>query len=393
MMRRFRIAPRGAWALAAAAACAVPAQVHAQEYVARGSRQTLDFEQTVGRIEVDKEGVIAVTLATPRSVRVAGLEPGEAAIRIFAKDGTLLRSTTFTVPNPALQGGDKPALSTSAEQVVAVDVQFAAVSTTTMRALGFNFTRLTGDLQGAIISPSALNSADFSSTGLRISSSAPIQEAFNLFLSAPNRGIGAALSALSSNGLSQMLAQPTLLARSGEEASFLAGGEIPIPVPGNVGGGNGNAVTIEYKEFGVRLSVTPFVMKGDRIVLRVAPEVSELDFGIGLRLQGFEVPGLRRRSAETTVELGAGQSFVIAGMTYSNANIAKEKVPLLGDIPVLGALFRRDRESNEQQELIIVVTPRLVGALEPEQVPPLPGMPDGGNDLAGRNSGFGVVRD
>lgn len=365
----------------------------AQEYVATGSGQMLDFERPIGRIEVDKEGVIGVTLAGARSVRVTGLKPGEALIKIFAKDGALLREATFTVPDAALTGAEVPGLSGNAEQVVAVDVQFAAVSTTTMRALGFNFTRLSGDLQGAIITPNSLNSASFTPNGLQISSSAPIQEAFNLFLSAPNRGIGAVLSALSSNGLSQMLAQPTLLARSGEEASFLAGGEVPIPVPGNFGGGNGNAVTIEYKEFGVRLSVTPFVLKDDRIVLRVAPEVSELDFGIGLQLQGFSVPGLRRRSAETTVELGAGQSFVIAGMSYSNANVTKDKVPLLGDIPILGALFRRNQETKEQQELVIVVTPRLVGPLEPDQVPPLPGADSSRAGRADRNQSFGVVRD
>jgi pilus assembly protein CpaC len=365
----------------------------AQEYVASGSRQTLDLERAVGRIEVDKEGVIDVSMAGARSVRVAGLKPGEARIKIFATDGALLREATFTVPDPARHGGEAPALSSSAEQVVAVDVQFAAVSTTTLRALGFNFTRLSGDLQGAVITPNSLNSASFGPNGLQISSSAPIQEAFNLFLSAPNRGIGAVLSALSSNGLSQMLAQPTLLARSGEEASFLAGGEVPIPVPGNFGGGNGNAVTIDYKQFGVRLSVTPMVLKDDRIVLRVAPEVSELDFGIGLQLQGFSVPGLRRRSAETTVELGAGQSFVIAGMSYSNANITKDKVPLLGDIPILGQLFRREQEAKEQQELIIVVTPRLVGPLEPDQLPPLPGVASGDAETSGRTPNFGVVRD
>lgn len=392
-MKPVHVSVRAGLTAFAAIAMFLPSLAIGQEYVASGSRQTLQFDRAVGRIEVDKDGVIAITMAGSSSVQVAGLNPGEARIKVFAKDGSLLRETVFTVPDPALQGGENPSLSTTAEQVVAVDVQFAAVSTMTMRQLGFNFSRLTGDLQGAIISPTSLNSANFSSSGLQISSSAPIQDAFNLFLSAPNRGIGAALSALSSNGLSEMLAQPTLLARSGEEASFLAGGEVPIPVPGAVGGGMGNAVTIEYKEFGVRLSVTPFVMKDNRIVLRVAPEVSELDFGIGLQLQGFSVPGLRRRSAETTVELGAGQSFVIAGMSYSNANISKDKIPFLGDIPILGALFRRERESNEQQELIIVVTPRLVGPLEPDQLPPLPGVDKAGTTSAGQDSGFGVVRD
>ena len=366
-----------AFAVATTLALACPAAVNAQEFVAQGSSQTLEFSRTVGRVEVDTNGIVDVSSPDPRSLRISGLAPGEAAIAVFAENGELLRRTTFTVPDTSMGTGEAPAFSSSGEQVVAVDVQFAAVSTTTLQALGFNFSRLTGDIQGAIVSPNSLNSASFGPGGLALSSSAPIQEAFNLFLSLPNRGIGAVLSALSNNGLSQMLAQPTLLARSGEQASFLAGGEVPIPVPGNSGSAGGSgSITIEYKEFGVRLFVTPFVLEDERIILRVAPEVSELDYGIGVQLQGYVVPGIRRRSAETTVELGAGQSFVIAGLSYSNSNMSEDKIPLLGDIPILGALFRRERNTNEQQELIIVVTPRLVGALDPHEVPPLPGTRD-----------------
>lgn len=375
---------------------AVPSALAAQEYVAAGSHQALEFDKPIGRIDLDRDGVVSVSLTSARAIKVAGIAPGETELQIFARDGSLLKATSFRVPDPALDGGAAPDLSRSAQDVVAVDVQFAAVSTSTLKALGFNFSRLTGDIQGAVISPNSLNSAAFNPEGLSISASAPIQEAFNLFLAAPNRGIGAALSALSSTGLSQLLAQPTLLARSGEQASFLAGGEVPIPVPGVAAAGVGNAVTIEYKQFGVRLAVTPFVMKNDRIVLKVAPEVSELDFGIGVQLQGFVVPGLRRRSAETTVELNAGQSFVIAGLSFSNSNVTDSRVPFLGDIPIIGALFRRQREANEQQELIIVVTPRVVNALNPDEIPPLPGtapaaLPKSPARPQKANS-FGVVR-
>lgn len=375
----------------------VPLVAAAQEYVAQGSAQTMEFESSIGRVEVDRDGIVAVSSPSPSSLRISGVGPGEAEISVYASDGRLLRQTSFTVPDPALHGGEVPPLASSGEQVVAVDVQFAAVSNSTLDALGFNFSRLSGDIQGAVVSPSSLNSASFGPSGLSLSASAPIQEAFNLFLSAPNRGVGAVLSALSNNGLSQLLAQPTLLARSGEQASFLAGGEVPIPVPGNsAAGGNGNTVTIEYKEFGVRLFVTPFVLEDERIVLRIAPEVSELDYGIGVQLQGYVVPGLRRRSAETTVELGAGQSYVIAGLSYSNSNMSEDRIPLLGDIPVIGALFRRERNSHEQQELIIVVTPRLVGPLEPHEVPQLPGVAAAESDedvaLADEGTTFGIVR-
>jgi pilus assembly protein CpaC len=288
------------------------------------------------------------------------------------------------------------------EQVVAVDVQFAAVSATTLKALGFNFSKLSGDIQGAIVSPSSLGSGSFSPQGLSITASAPIQSAFNLFLSAPNRGIGAVLSALSANGLSQLLAQPTLLVRSGEQASFLAGGEFPVPVPQT--SGNGGTLSIQYKEFGVRLSVTPFVLSKDHIVLKIAPEVSELDYNNGVQLQGYVVPGLRRRSAETTVELGSGQSFVIAGLSYSSQSVSRDKTPFLGDIPVLGAFFKRQQNQKEQQELVIVATPRLVGPVDAAAMPPLPGdatahvdpsIPDmiaGTDGLDRKAAPFGVVR-
>jgi pilus assembly protein CpaC len=322
---------------------------------------------------VDREHVIAVAAPTPRSLRVTGIGAGEAAVAVFGRDGALMSETVLSVTDAV--GGDPRAMTgpriVAGEQVVAVDVQFAAVSASTLKALGFNFSKLSGDIQGAVISPSSLNSASFGSGASSIDASVPIQNAFNLFLSAPNRGINAVLSALSSNGLSELLAQPTLLVRSGEQASFLAGGEIPVPVP--QASGTGNAISIQYKEFGVRLSVTPYVLSPDQIVLKIAPEVSELDYGSGVQLQGYVVPGLRRRSAETTVELGSGQSFVIAGLSYSSQSTTRDKTPILGDIPVIGAFFRRQQTQKERQELVIVATPRLVGPVQPKDLPALPG--------------------
>ncbi|TCM15374.1 pilus assembly protein CpaC [Novosphingobium sp. PhB165] len=366
-------------------------------------KRTLSFAGDIGRIEVSREGVIAVSAPTSRSLKLTGVGGGEAQLTVYAADGSVLGQTLVDVmaaQTAASGGGSAPAGFRPGEKVVAVDVQFAAVSSSTLRALGFSFSKLAGDLQGAVISPSSLVSSSFTSTGLSIDASAPLQSAFNLFLSAPNRGIGAVLSALSSNGLSQLLAQPTLLVRSGEQASFLAGGEFPVPVPQSYGG-SGNTISIQYKEFGVRLTVTPFVLSKDHIVLKLAPEVSELDYNNGVQLQGYTVPGIRRRSAETTVELGSGQSFVIAGLNYSNSSISKDKLPLLGDIPVLGAFFKRQQNQRERQELIIVATPRLV---EPDAAPaPLPasmtpvdptmGQMIVGNDGVDQAVGsFGVVR-
>jgi pilus assembly protein CpaC len=352
----------------------VPAIAQESRPLTIQQKRTLNFPRPIGRIEVDRDNVVAVAAPTPRSLRVTGIGAGEATVSVFGRDGNLMAESLLTVSGTA----NLPDVRTivgprviAGEQVVAVDVQFAAVSASTLKALGFNFSKLSGDIQGAVVSPNSLNSASFGSGGSSVDASVPIQNAFNLFLSAPNRGINAVLSALSSNGLSELLAQPTLLVRSGEQASFLAGGEIPVPVP--QASGAGNAISIQYKEFGVRLSVTPFVLSPDQIVLKIAPEVSELDYGSGVQLQGYVVPGLRRRSAETTVELGSGQSFVIAGLSYSSQSSMRDKTPLLGDIPVIGAFFRRQQVQKERQELVIVATPRLVGPMQPKDVPALPG--------------------
>lgn len=324
--------------------------------------QTLNFTRSIARIEVSRDNVIAVSAPTAQSLRVTGKGGGEAALSVYASDGSMMGQTLFHVDPPPTAYSTASGPLRAGEKVVAVDVQFAAVSSSTLKALGFSFAKLSGDIQGALVPSSSLSGYSFNRSGFNINSSAPIQSAFNLFLSSGNRGIGAVLSALSSNGLSELLAQPTLLVRSGEQASFLAGGEFPVPVPQN-SGGNGNTISIQYKEFGVRLSVTPYVLSDSNIVLKLAPEVSELDYNNGVQLQGYTVPGIRRRSTETTVELGSGQSFVIAGLNYSNSSVTKDKVPFLGDIPVLGAFFKRQQNQKERQELIIVATPRLV---EPE---------------------------
>lgn len=386
-------------ALAAALMCStIHGQAAAQDtsLPLRGKR-TLTFPQPIGRVEVDRDNILSITAPSARSLRLTGIGTGTATLSVFGTNGAVLSESVVTVGSasaPSSTPDDEGRLTSTSrviagEQVVAVDVQFAAISTSTLKALGFNFAKLSGDLQGAVVSPSTLKSASFAPGGSSIDASVPIQTAFNLFLSSPDRGINAVLSALSSNGLSELLAQPTLLVRSGEQASFLAGGEIPVPVP-QMSAGSGSAISIQYKEFGVRLSVTPFVLSKDNIVLKIAPEVSELDYTNGVQLQGYVVPGLRRRSAETTVELGSGQSFVIAGLSYSSQSVTRDKTPILGDIPVLGAFFRRQQSQKERQELVIVATPRLVGPVQAASMPPLPGATDAAATPAVPS--FGVVR-
>ena len=167
--------------------------------------------------------------------------------------------------------------------------------------------------------------------------------------------VNSVIDALNTNGLISILAEPNLTAMSGETASFLAGGEFPIVVP------QGNqVVTIEFKPFGVALAFTPVVLNTGRISLRVRPEVSQLSTQGEVQINGFLIPALSTRRAETTVELGSGQSFAIGGLMQNNLSDSLRKVPGLGDVPVLGPLFRSDRFQRNESELVIIVTPYLV---------------------------------
>lgn len=163
------------------------------------------------------------------------------------------------------------------------------------------------------------------------------------------------IDALARDGLITVLAEPNLVATSGETASFLAGGEFPVPVPQDR-----DRVTIDFKQFGVSLAFTPTVLSGDRISMRVRPEVSELDFTNAIVLNTFRIPALRSRRAETSVELASGQSFAIAGMMQNGLDESIDKFPFVGDVPVLGALFRSSRFQRNETELVIIVTPYIV---------------------------------
>ncbi|HYC02567.1 MAG TPA: type II and III secretion system protein family protein [Azospirillaceae bacterium] len=167
--------------------------------------------------------------------------------------------------------------------------------------------------------------------------------------------INVLIDALAEEGLISVLAEPSLTAMAGETASFLAGGEFPIPVAGKEG-----EIDIQFKQFGVSLAFTPTLSGAGRIGLRVRPEVSQLSAAGAIRINSLEIPALTTRRADTMVELGSGQSFAIAGLLQNNANQSVSKFPILGDMPVLGALFRSTRFQRDESELVIIVTPYLV---------------------------------
>lgn len=303
---------------------------------------------------------------------------GVDSVRLSEVDGKIVLEGKFgdsTAKDDAkalakfVTGKDVLDLSDVADQEsVQVEVEVVAVSRTALRSFGINFAKLDHSFSAASTAPNTLQSFALNPSGntrLDINATAPIASAFNLLLGSPQYNALAVISALEGSNFAQTLAQPTLVVRSGEKAQFLVGGEIPIPVPqGNIT----NSITIEYKRFGVSLNVEPTILKGRRISLRIKPVVSELDFTNAIALQGYTVPALKTRETETTVEVPENEPFVIAGLMYDAGGAIYEKVPYLGDIPVLGKFFQRARETHDEQELVVAVTPRLVTATNQNQV-------------------------
>jgi pilus assembly protein CpaC len=195
----------------------------------------------------------------------------------------------------------------------------------------------------------------------------------NVFLLNQKYDLGVLIKALQNRGLFQSLAEPNLVAESGKEASFLAGGEFPVPVA--QGSGANIGVSVQFKEFGIRLNFTPTV-NGDRVHLKVRPEVSTLDYGNAILLSGFRIPSLSTRRAETSVELVNGQTFAIAGLMNNQMQQTMQKVPGLGDIPVLGYLFRSKASQRDQTELVVMITPEILPSNSPGVTPSLPQYPD-----------------
>jgi pilus assembly protein CpaC len=179
----------------------------------------------------------------------------------------------------------------------------------------------------------------------------------NLFLFDAKHQLGTVIKALQTKGQFQSLAEPNLVAESGKEASFLAGGEFPVPVA--QGSGANLAISVAYKEFGVRLNFTPLI-HGDRVHLKVRPEVSTLDFANGVLLNGFRIPALSTRRTETEVDLLDGQTFAIAGLINNSMNSTLQKIPGIGDIPILGLLFKSKAANKDQTELVVMITPQIL---------------------------------
>lgn len=284
-------------------------------------------------------------------------------------------------------------MSVGSSQQVMLEVRFAEVSRSSGFDVGMNFAArsATGRFSGVAgagsgFVPGLPGTVSTTTTGgvttTTVSggqpsflSSTPISGAFGVLRQAFNLGglsIDGMLNALETKGLAKTLAQPTLVAISGQRASFLAGGEFPVPVPqsssGGSGGNNIGGITVQFKPFGVSLGFTPTVLSDKTISMIVEPEVSSIDPTASITLGNITIPGIRTRRASTTVELRDGESFALAGLMQQDFKTSVSQLPLLGSIPIIGALFRSSQFQKGETELLIVVTPHLVAPIRPSQV-------------------------
>jgi pilus assembly protein CpaC len=260
-------------------------------------------------------------------------------------------------------------------QQVQLEVKFAEVSRSGLREMSFNLFqpdkqgRYVTGLVGSGSSPDSFSAIPGTGLAGTPSVHTPNQSgAFQLFFSGlASFPFSAMVSLMESSGLAKLLAEPTLVAMSGQEAKFLAGGEIPVPYSSGLG-----QATVLWKKFGILLAFTPTVVDGESIHLKMAAEVSDLDYSRAVTIGGYNVPGLTSRQSETTVRLNDGQSFAIAGLLSNKVRSQIDRVPLLGDLPVLGMLFRSVNYRRDESELLVVVTARLARPMSPHEVPALP---------------------
>jgi len=322
----------------------------------------------------------------------------EADITVTTMNGTILLTGTVASPEDAQEAtslvtafvGDKTnvisRLKTATPLAVNLQVRIAEVNKTLAKTIGANLTTadLTGGFKLAIGRGRSLPTSKWIiGGGVATGGGAGMQNIVNGAGQEIGTGIASATSGTTiasdgklfglnlltaldlaeNQGMAATLANPNLTALSGETASFLAGGEIPIPLSTGLG-----QVSVDYKSYGVSLSFTPTVLADGRISMRVKPEVSSLDYGKGVTLGGYALPGISSRRAETTVELGSGQSFMIGGLLSSDTGNNVEKTPLLGDIPILGNLFKSTSFRRNQTELVIIVTPYLVKPVDAHDI-------------------------
>ena len=324
--------------------------------------------------------------------RIHAMVPGAAVVVWPAKDGGILLDgevTSQEMLDRTLQivGGfvdnSTNLITVRGSQQVQLEVRIAEVSRSGMKEMGLGYLKSndwgigvfpSGSVEGNL-SPGTRSVVLGEQSGelqqvltSTMALTSPFGSAFQVALHSVKNDTLSILSILKGQGLARMLACPTLVTMSGQEANFLVGGEFPIPVSNEDGNTN-----IEFKKYGIMLRFTPTVVGKETITLLVCPEVSAPDYSLSVFSGGVAVPGLKTRRGSTTLQLKDGQTFVMAGLLKEETAVMINKIPFLGDIPILGTLFTSKEFQKKESELMIVVTPRLVGALNPDEVPVLPG--------------------
>jgi pilus assembly protein CpaC len=259
---------------------------------------------------------------------------------------------------------------------ILLQVRFAEVNRAAVSQLGINILSLPGAKNIGTIStqqfaPPQLTTSNGVGTTPTTGSAIGLSDLLNIFIFRPDINLAATIKALQEQNVLEILAEPNLMTESGKDASFLAGGEFPFPILQSTGSGGGFAgITIQFKEFGVRLNFTPTLTPDGLIHLKVKPEVSSLDFTNALTLQGFVIPALATNRVESEMNLTDGQSFAIAGLMDNRVTEQFQKIPWIGDIPVLGKLFQSRSLNKSKNELVVVVTPHIVHPLSVDQPTP-----------------------
>lgn len=323
------------------------------------------------RLALAQPDIAEITMVGARNLLIQGRKPGATSLLVWTACSQQPQQVQLNVQSLSAQLTRQAGASDEVPGQVQADIRFVEVSRSRLKDIGARFQFRSLNRTNFFASPRG-GVASAQPGGGTITSLNTINDSFNILWGGHSSRFLGAINLLEQSGYAHTLSQPSLVAMSGQTASFLAGGEVPIPVPQ----GQNGTIAIEYKEFGVRLSLTPTVISPQKIILKVAPEVSDLDFTNALVIQGSTIPALRVRRADTSISLADGESFVIGGLLNKVSTSTVDKFPGLGDIPVLGAFFRSNRFEAEDRELLMIVTPRLVRPLAANaSLPALPGAP------------------
>lgn len=346
-----------------------------------GAQQSLALSSPVTRLAVGDPTVADIAVMDSRTLLLQGKRSGATSLLIWDSCDRKPRQIRVVVEAERLATlqlaprgstvASQPAAQAALPSQVQADIRFVEVSRSRLRDVGTRLQLRSGSGRSNFFG-SPGNTSTAVSAGLPVGQvGIPLDSSsFNIVWGGESSRFLSAINLLEQSGYAYTLSRPSLVAMSGQSANFLAGGEVPVPVPQ----GQNGTVAVEYKEFGVRLTISPTIVDANQILLKVAPEVSDLDFSNAVTIQGSVIPALSIRRTDTTISLADGESFIISGLVSRSTIGNLEKLPGLGSLPILGAFFRSTRFETDDRELLMIVTPRLVRPLRAQaDLPTLPG--------------------